>query len=89
MTTYPQRSYVLNPDGTLTYPFQDWFAQADKFFGNIQSIFPRAAAAPTTGAHQVGEIVFKLAPTAGDWIGWVCVTAGTPGAWKQFGAIEP
>jgi hypothetical protein len=44
-------------------------------------------AAPTTGANVVGNIVWNTAPTAGGNIGWVCVTAGTPGTWKTFGAI--
>ncbi len=46
-----------------------------------------AAAAPTTGAHVVGEKVYNSTPVAGGTIGWVCTTAGTPGTWKTFGAI--
>lgn len=46
------------------------------------------ATAPTSGAHYVGEIVYNTAPSAAGTIGWVCVTAGTPGTWKTFGAIE-
>lgn len=45
------------------------------------------SAAPTTGTYNVGDIVYNSAPTAGGTIGWVCVTAGTPGTWKTFGAI--
>lgn len=44
---------------------------------------------PSGGDHARGEIVFDNAPSAGGWVGWVCVEAGTPGVWKQFGAIEP
>jgi hypothetical protein len=50
-------------------------------------IIGMAAAAPTTGAHAQGEIVFNNAPTAGGMVGWVCTAAGTPGTWKTFGAI--
>lgn len=46
------------------------------------------SAAPTTGTYNVGDIVYNSAPTAGGTIGWVCVTAGTPGTWKTFGAIS-
>ncbi len=46
------------------------------------------SAAPSSGSHAVGEIVYNDAPTAGGYVGWVCVTAGTPGTWKGFGAIE-
>ena len=47
-----------------------------------------ADAAPTTGAWAVGDKLFNMAPTAGGSEGWVCVTAGTPGTWKTFGAIS-
>lgn len=48
-----------------------------------------AAAAPTSGGpYAQGEIVFNNAPTAGGKVGWVCTTAGTPGTWKPFGAID-
>lgn len=46
------------------------------------------ATAPAAGAHVVGEIVYHSAPEAAGNIGWVCVTAGTPGTWKTFGTIE-
>lgn len=45
------------------------------------------SAAPTTGAHVIGEIVWNSAPTADGFIGWVCVTSGTPGTWIGFGLI--
>jgi hypothetical protein len=43
--------------------------------------------APTTGTWARGDIVYNSEPSAGGTIGWVCVTAGTPGTWKTFGAI--
>jgi len=46
------------------------------------------ANAPTSGYHAQGEIVFRRLPTASGTIGWVCVTAGIPGTWKEFGSIE-
>ncbi len=42
---------------------------------------------PTTGTWLQGDIVWNSAPAAGGTIGWVCVTAGTSGTWKTFGAI--
>jgi len=45
-------------------------------------------AAPLTTAWQPGDIVWNTAPTAGGTVGWVCVTGGTPGTWKTFGAIS-
>jgi hypothetical protein len=46
-----------------------------------------ASSIPTTGTWNVGDIVYNYTPTAGGNIGWVCVTAGTPGTWKTFGTI--
>ena len=45
--------------------------------------------APASGHHSAGEIRFNSAPTAGGKVGWACTTAGTPGTWKAFGAIDP
>ncbi len=45
-------------------------------------------AAPTTGTYAQGDIFYNTAPTAGGKIGWVCVSGGTPGTWKPFGAID-
>jgi hypothetical protein len=47
------------------------------------------AAAPSSGTHVVGEIVFNADPVAAGFIGWVCITAGTPGTWKSWGVISP
>lgn len=47
-----------------------------------------ASAAPTTGKWTVGDTFYNSAPTAGGTIGFVCITAGTPGTWKTWGAIS-
>ena len=44
-------------------------------------------AVPSSGTWAQGDTVFNSAPTAGGFIGWVCVTAGTPGTWKTWGVI--
>jgi hypothetical protein len=44
-------------------------------------------APPTAGVWNVGDMVYNSAPVAGGSMGWVCVTAGTPGTWKTFGGI--
>jgi hypothetical protein len=48
----------------------------------------RGSVAPTTGTYSQGDVVYNTAPNAGSYIGWVCVTGGTPGTWKTFGAIS-
>lgn len=45
-------------------------------------------AAPTTGTWLVGDEVRNTTPTAGGVMGWICVSGGTPGTWKSFGAIS-
>jgi hypothetical protein len=51
--------------------------------------FTFANAAPTTGRWIRGDIVLNDTPSAGGFIGWVCVTAGVPGTWKTWGVISP
>ena len=44
--------------------------------------------APSTGTWQRGDKALFDNPSAGGYIGYVCVTAGTPGTWKGYGAIQ-
>jgi hypothetical protein len=46
-------------------------------------------ASPTTGDWAIGDRAMFTTPVAGGNIGAVCVTAGTPGTWKTYGAIAP
>jgi hypothetical protein len=41
----------------------------------------------TIGKWTVGDRVEYTTPTAGQYIGAVCTAAGSPGTWKNFGAI--
>lgn len=45
-------------------------------------------AAPTTGTWARGWIRWNTLPVAGGNAGWICVTAGPPGTWKQWGVIN-
>jgi putative cofactor-binding repeat protein len=45
-------------------------------------------AAPSVGTWAIGDRVEYTTPTAGGFIGAVCVTAGNPGTWKTFGAVS-
>jgi hypothetical protein len=47
-----------------------------------------AGVPPTAGTYAQGAIVLDSNPVSGGFIGWVCVTAGTPGTWKTFGPIS-
>jgi len=56
-------------------------------YKELQQNFEYGGAAPVSGTYAEGDIVWDTSPSAGGHIGWVCVTAGTPGTWKTFGAI--
>jgi len=43
---------------------------------------------PSAGTWRAGDRIRYLDPSAGGYVGTVCVTAGTPGTWKRYGAIE-
>ena len=45
-------------------------------------------AIPNSGYWRNGEICINTSPSAGGYVGWVCVTDGEPGTWKGFGEIE-
>jgi len=42
---------------------------------------------PTYGTWNNGDIIFYDNPVASNYIGSVCVGSGSPGTWRQFGAI--
>lgn len=44
-----------------------------------------ATAAPTSGTWKRADVVWHRTPAANGVLGWVCVTAGTPGVWTAFG----
>lgn len=60
--------------------------------GNIdtQALKPTilmGSAAPSTGTWRRSDIVYNNAPASGGTFAWVCVTAGTPGTWRQVALL--
>jgi hypothetical protein len=55
-------------------------------FGN--RMFANGNQAPTDGSYQVGDIVWNSKPRSGNFVGWVCISTGSPGSWRGFGLIE-
>lgn len=47
-----------------------------------------ANSSPGSGTWERGQVVWNTQPAASGFIGWVCVSAGTPGTWKGFGSIQ-
>mgnify|MGYP004591556017 CR=1 FL=1 len=53
--------------------------------GNKGAMESVGSSVPTTGAHRMGDKVWRAFPSDNP-IGWVCVEAGTPGKWKAINA---
>jgi hypothetical protein len=39
---------------------------------------------PSAGTYSQGDIVWNTKPVKGSVLGWVCVSAGSPGVWQPF-----
>lgn len=74
------------PDGAFAFPNGYFMFQTST--GPHLVRVHIGTAAPTTGTWRRGDRVYNRLPSAGGSVGWVCVTAGTPGTWKAFGNIE-
>lgn len=46
------------------------------------------SAVPNNGSYNKGDIVWNTDPRPGSYVGWVCVSAGSPGMWLPFGEIK-
>ena len=97
----PANAFIGNvgfvaPDGATIYQEGNTYPPGTGFGGAIvhqRSIIRNlvetlGTAAPTTGTWVRGDRVLHLQPTSGGNVGWICVTAGTPGTWKTYGTIS-
>jgi hypothetical protein len=55
-------------------------------YSNSGRIVDMGTAAPTTGNHAQGEVVWNNTPTAGGTWCWICTATGTPGTWTAMTA---
>ena len=72
---------VENPDPAVDLHV----AGAVRFSGHIQMY---ASNSPQEGTYAVGDIVWNTAARVGTGVGWVCLRAGSPGAWYPFAEIK-
>jgi len=71
---------INNPDPSLNFSVNgDVNIGGKRFTTNI--------APPETGTYAAGDICWNAEPKANDYVGWICVTSGTPGQWHGFGQI--
>lgn len=54
----------------------------------IESRVISATGPPQSGDFQRGDQVRNAAPSIGNFAGWICIEAGSPGVWRPFGRIE-
>ena len=71
---------VNNPDPSLAFVVSGNVSLGGKKFVKKES-------EPTEGEFNLGDICWNINPAPGNFIGWVCITAGTPGQWAPFGQI--
>jgi hypothetical protein len=72
-----------------TYQEAADYAKTDFYaLPNADPITWHDSAIPTTGTYAKGDVIYNTTPTPGGYMGWTCITAGTPGTWKGFGLIE-
>lgn len=57
------------------------FVATEIFLGSGRAITTNTAA-PTTGPHAIGEIVWNDGTATTSELFWRCITAGTPGTWQ-------
>ena len=72
---------VENPDPAVDLHV----AGAVRFSGHVQMY---AAEPPQEGTYSVGDIIWNTNARVGTGVGWVCLRAGSPGAWYPFGEIK-
>ncbi|TDN82967.1 hypothetical protein [Stakelama pacifica] len=76
-------TWVYVPDESVPYTsILDNGFYSQLTYGGVR--YSRTNNAPTAGANLQGAVVMNREPSAGGSPGWVCVTAGTPGTWKEM-----
>lgn len=90
-----QPSLPINSVADLVNALQRYFSRLGTQLnavseGQLVAAHNAGTAAPTTGTYAVGDFIRNSAPAeAGSALskyvifGWVCVTGGTPGTWKE------
>jgi hypothetical protein len=63
----------------------EWDPQTGTGFEVPRTIY--AGSPPHQGTWRVGDQALNREPKAGGYLGWVCVSAGSPGEWRPFGLI--
>jgi len=94
-SNYFQLSYVDWEEMDLGESSYNIFDTATSYFGHPaasagdgRSIIS-GGAAPTNGRWEQGSICWRANAVAGQMMGWMCVTSGSPGTWKAMANLAP
>ena len=83
--------FARNYTGTFRF-YGAFFCESDSLVvpKSFNNAVVTTSAAPTSTQNYwgVGHTYYNSVPSAAGKIGWVCVTAGSPGSWKAFGVID-
>ncbi|MFA5238471.1 MAG: glycosyl hydrolase family 28-related protein [Phycisphaerae bacterium] len=77
--------YTLDEGDAVWYPGYEY---AGSPVSTPFSLANLAKEAPDDGTWKTGRIFYNAEPSGGEYVGWICISGGTPGTWKGFGAIE-
>jgi hypothetical protein len=76
---------TLNSDGDAYYDAVRWGYIISAIATAFIEIWNNGA--PSLGTYEAGDRVWNTSVSAGGYIGKVCTAGGTPGTWKDWGAI--
>lgn len=76
---------TLKSDGDTYYDATRWGRIISAISTTLIEIWSNGS--PSLGTYVAGDRAFNTSVSAGGWIGTVCTTGGTPGTWKNWGAI--
>lgn len=88
----PDDEYLKRLNFQLTTALREIMQRVDLMsYGNLAGTRGTALVIPATGTAAVGDVITKANPVeagaaASKYIimGWVCVTAGSPGTWREM-----
>lgn len=82
VTVYQESNFF--PDGTLFSGSMNHVGSGPRGTQRWWGTGPPSAGVRT---WTLGDQIINAAPTAGGYIGWICITAGNPGTWRAYGLI--
>ncbi len=84
----PDRDFITQTFIDKVYGTKRYTSNLPKFLqmSNANKVI-LGTSTPTAGNWLTGDKIKNLNPVAAGFEGWICITPGTPGIWKTYGAI--